>query len=90
MLINKVLLSILSYQKVHLIYCRKYKSNKSSSDMTKIQIKSESITVFGVFFSIMKQFDVLLSFAGLDGNRREGSRSSPFCVSLGFGWQSYW
>lgn len=36
------------------------KANKSSSDMAKIQIKSEPITPFGGNFSVMEQFDVLL------------------------------
>ena len=35
-------------------------ANKSSSDMTKVQIKSGQITLFGGIFSIMEQFDVLL------------------------------
>ncbi len=37
------------------------KSNKSSSDVAKVQIKSEKITPFGGIFSIMEQFDALLS-----------------------------
>lgn len=37
------------------------KVHKSSSDMAKVQIKSEKITPFGGIFSIMEQFDVLLS-----------------------------
>ena len=37
------------------------KSNKTSSDMAKIQIKSEKLTPFGGIFSIMEQFDSILS-----------------------------
>ena len=37
------------------------KANKSSSDIAKVQIKSERITPFGGIFSIMEQFDALLS-----------------------------
>ena len=37
------------------------KANKSSSDIAKVQIKSEQITPFGGIFSIMEQFDALLS-----------------------------
>ncbi len=37
------------------------KANKSSSDMAKVLIKSERITPFGGIFSIMEQFDALLS-----------------------------
>lgn len=36
-------------------------SNKCLSDMAKVQIKSEKITPFGGIFSIMEQFDTLLS-----------------------------
>ena len=37
------------------------KSNKTSSDMAKIQIKSEKLIPFGGIFSIMEQFDSILS-----------------------------
>ena len=37
------------------------KVHKSSSDIAKVQIKSEKITPFGGIFSIMEQFDALLS-----------------------------
>ena len=37
------------------------KSNKSSIDMAKIQIKSEKLTPFGGIFAIMEQFYALLS-----------------------------
>ena len=37
------------------------KSNKTSSGMAKIQIKSEKLTPFGGIFSIMEQFDSILS-----------------------------
>jgi hypothetical protein len=37
------------------------KINKTLNDMAKIQIKSEKLTPFGGFFSIMKQFDALLA-----------------------------
>ena len=35
--------------------------NKQNSDMAKLQIKSEKLTPFGGFFSIMEQFDALLA-----------------------------
>ena len=35
--------------------------HKSESDMAKVQIKSEQVTPFGGIFSIMEQFDTLLS-----------------------------
>ena len=37
------------------------KSNKTSSGMAKIQIKSEKLIPFGGIFSIMEQFDSILS-----------------------------
>ena len=37
------------------------KAHRSSTDMAKVQIKSEQITPFGGIFSIMEQFDALLS-----------------------------
>ncbi len=37
------------------------KVDKSSSDLAKVQIKPEEITPFGGIFSIMEQFDALLS-----------------------------
>ena len=37
------------------------KSNKTSSDMAKIQIKSEKLTSFGGIFPIMEKFDRILS-----------------------------
>ncbi len=40
------------------------KSNKNSSDMSKVQIKSEQITPFGGKFSIMEQFDALYKERG--------------------------
>ena len=36
-------------------------TNKTLNDMAKIQIKSEKLTPFGGFFSIMEQFDALLA-----------------------------
>ena len=37
------------------------KTNKTLNDMAKVQIKSEKLTPFGGFFSIMEQFDALLA-----------------------------
>ena len=36
-------------------------TNKILNDMAKLQIKSEKLTPFGGFFSIMEQFDALLA-----------------------------
>ena len=36
-------------------------TNKTLNDMAKIQIKSEKLTPFGGFFSIIEQFDALLA-----------------------------
>ena len=52
--------------------------NKSSSDMTKVQIKSGQITPFGGIFSIMEQFDALLSKV-IDSTL--GKRCQPFDYS---------
>lgn len=54
------------------------KAHKSSSDMAKVQIKSEQITPFGEIFSIMEQFDALLSKA-IDSTL--GKRCLPFGYS---------
>ena len=37
------------------------KKENSINDMAKVQIKSEKLTPFGGIFSIMEQFDALLS-----------------------------
>ena len=46
--------------------------------MTKVQIKSEQITPFGGIFSIMKQFDALISKVI---NSTLGERCQPFGYS---------
>ena len=46
---------------ISLILVLQIKTNKILNDMTKVQIKSEKLTPFGGFFSIMEQFDALLA-----------------------------
>jgi hypothetical protein len=46
---------------ISLILVLLFKTNKTLNDMAKIQIKSEKLTPFGGFFSIMEQFDALLA-----------------------------
>ena len=46
---------------ISLILVLLFKTNKTLNDMAKIQIKSEKLTPFGGFFSIMEQFDSTLS-----------------------------
>ena len=46
---------------ISLILVLHKKTNKTLNDMAKIQIKSEKLTPFGGFFSIMEQFDALLA-----------------------------
>ena len=42
---------------ISLVLVLHLKTNKTLNDMTKIQIKSEKLTPFGGFFSIMEQFE---------------------------------
>ena len=42
---------------ISLILVLLLKTNKTLNDMAKIQIKSEKLTPFGGFFSIMEQFE---------------------------------
>ena len=51
----------LSCQIFHLSYCCKSKYVLNPTDMAKIAIKSEKLTPFGGIFSIMEQFDSMLS-----------------------------
>ena len=44
-----------------LILVLQNKQENPTIDMAKIQIKSEKLTPFGGFFSIMEQFDALLA-----------------------------
>ena len=44
-----------------ILVLQKNKQENSINDMAKIQIKSEKLTPFGGIFSIMEQFDALLS-----------------------------
>ena len=46
---------------ISLILVLQIKTNKILNDMAKVQIKSEKLTPFGGFFSIMEQFDALLA-----------------------------
>ena len=46
---------------ISLILVLHKKTNKTLNDIAKIQIKSEKLTPFGGFFSIMEQFDALLA-----------------------------
>ena len=46
---------------ISLILVLQNKTNKILNGMAKIQIKSEKLTPFGGFFSIMEQFDALLA-----------------------------
>ena len=46
---------------ISLILVLQIKTNKILNDMAKLQIKSEKLTPFGGFFSIMEQFDALLA-----------------------------
>ena len=46
---------------ISLILVLHKKTNKTLNDIGKIQIKSEKLTPFGGFFSIMEQFDALLA-----------------------------
>ena len=57
---------------ISLILVLHKKTNKTLNDMAKIQIKSEKLTPFGGFFSIMEQFDSKLS-----EQRRQHKRAFP-------------
>ena len=46
---------------ISLILVLLLKTNKSLNGMAKVQIKTEKLTPFGGFFSIMEQFDALLT-----------------------------